>query len=285
MKKFDPKILKKLYIPPPNSHKGQNGKLLIIGGSQLFHAASLWSLTVASRIVDMVFYSSIPTNNELVKEAKKEFRNGIVVPRSKIHDYINEADCILIGPGLPRKEGEETGDDNTEELTSSLLKRYPNKRWVIDGGSLRTIEPELISQHAILTPHPKEFETLKLKIKNEKLKMKMQNLKLEEQVQFFAKEFSCIVLLKGPVDVISNGSETVEVKGGNAGMTKGGTGDVLAGLVAALYCKNEAFLSAAAGSFINKKAGELLFKKAGYYFNASDLANETPKVMKEFLPQ
>ena len=66
-------------------------------------------------------------------------------------------------------------------------------------------------------------------------------------------------------------------------MTKGGTGDVLAGLVAALYCKNEAFLSACAGSYINKKAGENLFKRVGYYFNASDLADEIPRVMKELL--
>jgi len=285
MENFDPEKLKKLYIPPPNSHKGQNGKLLIIGGSQLFHAASLWSLTVASKIVDMVFYSSVPVNNELVKEAKKEFRNGIVIPRSKIEDYINEADCILIGPGLPRKEGEEMGDDDTGTLTTQLLRKYPKKKWVIDGGSLQAVQPEIITSNSILTPHRKEFELLKLKIKNEKLKMKMQNLKLEEQVQVFAKEFNCVILLKGRVDIVSDGSKTIEIEGGNAGMTKGGTGDVLAGLVAALYCKNDAFLSAVAGSFINKKAGESLFKKVGYYFNASNLANEIPKVMKEFLSQ
>lgn len=66
-------------------------------------------------------------------------------------------------------------------------------------------------------------------------------------------------------------------------MTKGGTGDVLAGLVASIYCKNDAFLSASAGSYINKKAGERLFEKVGYYFNASDLADEIPKVMKELI--
>jgi len=63
--------LKKLYIPPPDSHKGQNGKLMIIGGSHLFHAASLWALEVASRIVDMVFYSSVPENNQIVKKTKE----------------------------------------------------------------------------------------------------------------------------------------------------------------------------------------------------------------------
>jgi NAD(P)H-hydrate epimerase len=65
-------------------------------------------------------------------------------------------------------------------------------------------------------------------------------------------------------------------------MTKGGTGDVLAGLIAALYCKNDnPFLVAGIGSYINKKAGESLFKKVGYYFNSSDLVEEIPGVMKE----
>ena len=60
MNEFDVNDLKKLYVPSSSSHKGENGKLLIIGGSVLFHAASLWALQVASRIVDMVFYSSVP---------------------------------------------------------------------------------------------------------------------------------------------------------------------------------------------------------------------------------
>jgi len=280
MQGFNSQDLKNLYIPDPNSHKGQNGKLMIIGGSKLFHAASLWSLKVASRIVDMVFYSSVLENNQIVQKAKEEFRDGIVVPRNKIANYINEADCVLIGPGMPRKEGEEVGDDDTKVLTEDLLKNFPNKKWVIDGGSLQVVEPEIIPNRAVLTPHGKEFDMLKLKIKNEKLKIKIQNLKLEDQVQIFAKEYNCTVLLKGPADIVSNGEKTVQIQGGNAGMTKGGTGDVLAGLVAALYCKNEAFLTASASSFINKKAGEKLFEKVGLYFNSSDLTDEIPKVMK-----
>ena len=58
---FDTELLKKLYRPAQDSHKGQNGKLLLIGGSKLFHAASLWPLTVASRVCDMVFYASVAT--------------------------------------------------------------------------------------------------------------------------------------------------------------------------------------------------------------------------------
>lgn len=261
----------KLYIPPANSHKGQNGKLLIIGGSKLFHAASLWPLTVASRIVDMVFYSSVSENNKIVQSIKKDFRNGIVVPRSKIDDYINEADCVLIGPGLPRPEGQEKEDDDTKMLTSLLFKKYPDKKWVIDGGSLQTIDPSVIPQNSILTPHHKEFEIL-FGLKSSK-----------SNIQDMAKKYKCIILVKGPVDIVSDGIRTIEIKGGNAGMTKGGTGDVLAGLIGALYCKNDAFTSALIGSQVNKKAGDSLFKKVGYYFNASDLANEIPLVLKSLI--
>ena len=144
MQNFSKTELKKLYIPPSLSHKGQNGKLLVIAGSKLFHSSSLWVLKVASRILDMVYYSSVDENNKIVFEEKKEFRDGIIVPRDKVENYIQEADCILIGPGLPRIDGLQTGDDNTKTLTSSLLKKYPQKKWVLDGGSLQTINPEII---------------------------------------------------------------------------------------------------------------------------------------------
>ncbi|MGE5042187.1 MAG: NAD(P)H-hydrate dehydratase [Candidatus Levyibacteriota bacterium] len=267
MHEFDPSVLKSLYVPPADSHKGQNGKILIIAGSTLFHAASIWPLTVASRIVDMVFYSSVPQNNELIQKAKEDFKNGIVVPREKLDDYIREADVILIGPGLPRPEGQEPGEEDTKLLTERLLISYPDKRWVLDGGSLQTIEPEILlglNQMPILTPHQKEYETL------------LDGRDISEA----ANTYHCVILKKGVEDVIASPDQTVTVSGGNAGMTKGGTGDVLAGLAASLYCKNEAFLAACAASYINKKAGESLEKKVGLAFNASDLANEIPYVMK-----
>ena len=286
MNKFNSEEVKGLYKPPGDSHKGQNGKLLLIGGSKIFHAASLWSLKVASRIVDMVFYSSVPENNQIVQKAKQEFRDGIVVSRNKIEDYINEADCILIGPGLPRKEGKEEGDDDTKFLTEKLLKKFPNKKWVIDGGSLQVISPGILPQNSIITPHKGEFDMLfKSQIQNTKSQINSndQISEIQNEVFAMAKKYKCVILLKGETDIVCDEHEYVMIEGGNEGMTKGGTGDVLAGLVAALYCKNNAFLSACAASFINKKAGENLYQKVGYYFNSSDLVDEIPKVMKELI--
>ncbi len=270
MNNFNPEDLKKLYVPPSDSHKGQNGKMLLIGGSHLFHAASLWALTIASKFVDMVFYSSVPENNEIVQRAKEEFRNGIVVPRGKIDDYAQEADCILIGPGLPRPDGQEIGDEDTKALTEKLFIKYVHKKWVIDGGSLQVISPEILPKNSIITPHGKEFEKLFGQVPTPKNAKEM------------AERFGIIILLKGEKDIVCSPTECVEISGGNAGMTKGGTGDVLAGLVAALACKNDLFLSAKVGSYINKKAGESLYEKVGYNFNASDLVDEIPLVMKNF---
>jgi len=290
MEGFNIADLKKLYVPSKDSHKGQNGKLMVIGGSVLFHAASLWSLKIASRIVDMVFYSSVDSNNIIVQKEKEEFMDGIIVPRDKIEHYIDEADVVLIGPGLPRENGIEKGDDDTKLLTETLLQKYKEKKWVVDGGSLQTMGLEFIPQNAILTPHHGEFETLKLKSQNSKVKNAIQNSNLEKQVEVFAKEYNCVVLLKGEVDIVCSPFDSAQGKirctrilGGNAGMTKGGTGDVLAGLVAALYCKNDAFLSASCGSYVNKKAGEELYKKVGLYFNSSDLVDEIPVVMKKLI--
>ncbi len=292
----------KIYIPQKDSHKGQNGRLLIIGGSQLFHSASLWSLKVASRIVDLVHYCSVLENNKIVQKLKEEFRDGIVVPRSEIESYIEEDDCVPIGPGMVRTENVTMKQFNNETmnlkdinkiedeglqtyfLTKYLLQKYPKKRWVIDAGALQMMEASWIPRNAILTPHHKEFDNLKLKIKNPSFAKAIgDEEKVEDQAMLLAKEFNCTVLLKGEKDIIASKDKMEIVTGGNAGMSKGGTGDVLAGLVAALYCKNDPFLAALAGSRINKRAGDDLFKKSGYWFNASDLADQIPQTMKELL--
>ncbi len=274
MKTVSVQDIASLYMPPPGSHKGQNGRLLIIGGSHLFHAASLWALTVASRIVDLVHYSSVPENNELVAAAKQEFRNGIVVPRNDVEEYIQEDDCILIGPGMTR-------DTETEKLTNTLLARYPTKQWVIDAGALQMMDLGNIPKGAILTPHHKEFALMSEKAKNKDFLLLPTD---EKKAEWFAASYQCIVLLKGEKDIVcAKGQEARVIVGGNPGMTKGGTGDVLAGLVAALACKNDPFLAAIAGSFINKQAGDALYARVGPYFHATDLANEIPVTMKQLL--
>jgi len=297
------RYLTDFILPEPNSHKGQNGKLLIIGGSDLFHAASRWSLDIASKFVDMVFYSSIPSNNQLVQEAKGKFWNGIVIDRDDLESYLKEADCVLIGPGMTRER-------DTKELVDALLKKYPEKKWVIDAGALQMIDVSLLNKNCIITPHRQEFLNLKERVEEmlqqdlQKYKRKVLNRKsevgwtlngLNDEYLLLSLEIQgATIVRKGIVDVIARqdpvclerGHHTLHVQeelelieGGNAGMTKGGTGDVLAGLIAALYCKHSAFTAAVLGSYFNKKAGDDLYKEVGPNFNSSDLVNQIPKTI------
>jgi NAD(P)H-hydrate epimerase len=244
-----------------NSRKGQNGKVLLIGGSELFHAASRWSLDVLSAMVDMVFYSSVPSNNELIREAKKEFWDGVVVPRDEVESYLAEADVVLIGPGMTR-------DSETENIVNHLLSKYPNKKWVIDAGALQMVDPNLLNQNCIITPHHQEYERLLAKCSS-----------LAE-----LKNKGVTILLKGEVDNVTRGVSQEKVEGGNPGMTKGGTGDALAGLIAGLYVfTDDPFVAAVIGSHVNKMAGDELYKKVGPFFKTSDLVQEIPVVLKQVL--
>lgn len=318
--------LSQIKIPQQGSHKGQNGKLLIIGGSSLFHAASKWSLDIASKFVDMVFYSSVPENNELITEAKQSFWNGIVVNRDVVEDYVEEADCILIGPGMTRT-------DDTAEITNHLLEKYADKKWVVDAGALQMVDPNLLNENCIITPHKLELQKiyrkrvlqLSTKLKNGSYEGNFEGevystsenwndkpLWFEDQIIYYLNNYKNLnedaqrnfknkflhaakilhgatIVAKGDIDFILswnknyNDSEMIVITGGNPGMTKGGTGDVLAGLVAALYCTHDAKTAAVVASYVNKAAGDALYEKVGPYFNASDLVEEIPGVMWKLL--
>jgi NAD(P)H-hydrate epimerase len=113
------------------------------------------------------------------------------------------------------------------------------------------MRPTSTSQNCI-TPHQQEMDNL-----------------VQKRSRFSSKNYnSPICLLKGPVDRIlisknhslSTKTTLIEITGGNAGMTKGGTGDVLAGLLAALYCQSDALTSTIIASYINKKAADTLYE-------------------------
>ena len=284
---FNPEIIKRLYQPAADSHKGQNGRLLVIGGSKLFHTSIFWAAEVASKMVDLVHFTSPANeNNELVRQKiKSGFWEGIVVDWGQVDDYIREDDSVLIGPGMERGK-------MTRQIINDLLTKYPDKRWVVDGGALQEVEPRLLNGNMIITPHQGEFARLASKIQDThatssgQARYKIQDWNnIEERAEktgLLSKQLDRVTILtKGQIDVVCRGEEVVVVAGGNAGMTKGGTGDVLAGLVAGLYCKNEAFLAAQVGSYVNKKAGEALAEKVGEHFNAQDLVGMVPSQLHQ----
>ncbi len=286
---FDKEKIKDLWVPDSERSKFDAGQVVIIGGSRLFHGAPFLALKAASRIVDMVYFSSFEEDKEVANNIKTGLSSFIWVTREEVGEYIEKSDAVLIGPGLMRyeKEDGQKGDRidgegrKTRELTRKLLERYKEKRWVVDGGSLQVIEPELIPSGAVVTPNQKEFEMLfgeKVDVKNEDEMV----LKASNQ----ASRHECVVVLKGPSSVVTNGEKSYLIRGGSSGLAKGGTGDVLAGLIVGLMARNESVLAACVANWLIKRAGERLEEERGEMFNADDVADMVTlvwgKVMSSF---
>jgi len=288
--------LDNFYLPAPFSHKGDNGKVLVIGGSRLFHSASLWAAEIASHLVDIVHYSSTEENNQIFLSLKKFFRNGIVIKKEDLLNYVEEDDAILIGPGILRKKIKSdelrvksyTGildiDDEVEYtfcLIKYLIDSYPDKKFVFDAGALQIMDKQWLlklNQPAVITPHQQEFN----KLFGIHLKGKSINEK-KSIVKKTAQEYHCVILLKAVVDIVSDGKKVYVIEGGNAGLTKGGTGDVLAGLVLALLAKRDQLFSAVTASYLLKKSGDELFNTKGYWYNIDDIMGKIPELMKKII--
>jgi len=289
-------FLDKLSLPREKSHKGQNGKVLVIGGSTLFHSSPIWAAEIASHFADMVHFSSTQENNEIITSLKKSFRDGMIIHQKDIPDYVAEDDAVLVGPGMVRSEianfkiqiskFKDIIDIQDEaqyarELTHYLFFNFPEKRFVVDAGALQMIDKawlKLLKQPAIITPHQFEFERL--------FGISVANLSSDEkkvQIKKAALENNCVILLKSIDDFISDGDTVIQVIGGNQGLTKGGTGDILAGLVVSLYAKNDPIESAVIASFVLKKAAEKLSQSKGHWYNTSNLLEIIPDVLTELV--
>jgi NAD(P)H-hydrate epimerase len=252
-------IFKKLYLPPKKSHKGDNGIITIIAGSKQYHGSAVLAIKAASYFVDLIYFYSVQENQRLLHELKAGVSEFIAIHHD-LQSKILKSDAVLIGPGM------EVNQKN-RIFINNLLKHNKNKKFILDAGAIRMADKKLLSENIILTPHKDEYKALFGK----------------SDILAMAKKYGCIILLKGETDVICNSRKKYYNKGGNAGLTKGGTGDVLAGLITALAAKNECFLAAFSGAFFNKKAGDSLYKKKGYYYNATDLTEELPKIAYYFL--
>jgi hydroxyethylthiazole kinase-like uncharacterized protein yjeF len=294
-------FFKKFNLPKEDSHKGQNGKVLIIGGSSLFHAASLWAAEVASYFVDMVHYCSTEENEKIFLNLKTKFRNGIVISRKNLVDYVKEDDVILVGTGMIRDnnlklkiKNEKLKIKNKNELiqikdealytyfmTNFLIENFPEKKFVFDAGALQMMEKEWLLKlktPAIITPHQKEFENLF----GEKI-IDLDFDKKVELVKKYAKKYQVIILLKAGKDIVSDGEQVYVIEGGNQGLTKGGSGDVLAGLALSFYVRNLPLESAIFSSVLLKVSADKLFLTNGYWYNINNLIERIPQVLKTII--
>lgn len=287
------KSVSKIYRPGVRSHKGQNGRLLIIGGSSIFHAASLWSAQVASHFVDLTHYSSTVENQQIFINLKSKFADGIIIPKEKLLEYVEEDDCILVGPGMERGQIDESKfatlsfeqilplkdeAEYTYYLIKFLTHNYAHKQFVFDAAALQMMKPEWLKElekKAVLTPHAKEFHKL--------FGVEINHENREEVIKNKAAEFNCIILLKDVEDFVSDGTLVVTITGGNEGLAKGGSGDALAGLTASFATKSPSLDSAVIASYIEKTSAEKLYKTLGPYFNTTQLIEQIPETATTLL--
>jgi NAD(P)H-hydrate epimerase len=261
-----------------NSHKGQNGNVLVVGGSNEYSGAPALAALSALRSGADISIVACPTS---VASPIRSYSPDLIVKglsdnyinfddTSKILEISKKADSMVIGCGIGMEE-------ETSLALNEMIEKI-QKPIVIDADALKILDSNLISEHRneiVLTPHKAEFKAFFGVDIPEKLSQKI------DIVSEYSKECTCTVVLKGNVDIISNGESVKLNDTGNPGMTVGGTGDVLAGLIGGLLAQgHNAYESAYLGAFINGTAGDIAKKEYGYNYLASDVLKYIPKVFR-----
>lgn len=256
---------KALNFPGHKSKKGDVGNLLMISGFEQYHGAMLYALKAASKIIDIVYVYTSDENQKYVNKLKSKTAEFVAIDDWR--KALNKVEVILIGPGLGRSKF-------AYEMVERVLEA--KKKVVMDADAISLIDKKLrglLRSGVILTPHKKEFE-------------RAFGLKpTDKNVEKVMKKSGLTVVLKGAVDVVGNRDWGIKYNyTGNVGMTKGGTGDVLAGLTAALYSvTDDPYLAAASGAFVNGLAGDEIYKKVGRFYDADDLLKQLPKTLVKLL--
>jgi len=273
-----------LYRRDLKSKKGDSGKVLVIAGGAYTGAPALAGMAalrtgcdIAAVAAPQKIYDAVASFSPelIVKKLPTDLLSEENIPILK--DIIAAHDTVIIGPGL--------GNDPVVLKTAAELIPQIQKA-VIDADALR---PEIINAlerrphksgtEIILTPHYGEFCRLAdyYGIKTAKKREENTVAEIEDAAAAICEKLSATVLLKGAPDLICGDKENIRYNAtGNSGMTIGGTGDVLAGIVGGLLSKNKAFESACCGAFICGKAGDMVFEKKGNSLVPSDILKKIP---------
>lgn len=278
-----------------NSHKGENGRVLIIGGSLEYYGApvlaGLGALHSGCDLVTLVvpecnfevtrsLYPDFIVRKFSAKTDERDEGGNFLTGESAsmISEMTRECHALLIGPGLgERKE--------TIEAVMRILQSVKIP-CVLDASAmyaLKKIPVFPLSQPIIVTPHLNEFQKL---IDRDFFSRDSEQVRQKKMLylQTVSKDLHINIVLKGPEDfVTSDQGETVLNTTGNAGMTVGGSGDVLAGFIVSLIAQGAApYCACQAAAHIFGLVGEDLFRQKGYGYCASDLAFHIPFVLKKF---
>ena len=280
-------ILKNIYKKrPPEARKYDFGLLLVIGGSGFYSGSPALSALAAFKSgVDMVRIIAPKRAADIIASftpdlaayplegdwLKKDHLATLLTLTESAKAVSRGKAAVVIGGGMGRSE--ETQEAILEYLSQVSLPV------VIDADAIHALEknPEIIKGKPFLvTPHTYEFFVL--------TKKEIYQLPEEEKIKMVREEAARLqttILLKGPIDIISNGKEVALNKTGSPLMTVGGMGDTLAGIAGALIARGiTPFEAAQAAAYINGIAGERAGKKLGESVMATDLIEAIPEVIK-----
>jgi NAD(P)H-hydrate epimerase len=188
-----------------------------------------------------------------------------------IKPFIKKSSAVVIGPGLGLH-------NETIRFVNKIIKiiEKVNIPFLIDADGIKAFAKykRKLNTSAVLTPHIKEYEILTGKTAPDELE------KRSFSCQKTASELGAVILLKSNIDIISNGKNTKVNFTGNPGMTVGGTGDILSGVVGAFLAQgSDIFRASVAGAFVNGAAGDFVSLEKGYHMVATDLLDWIPIII------
>lgn len=277
-------IRKAFPVRDRNSHKGLNGKVLIVGGSIEYYGAPLLSALGSLYSGADLVYLFVPESNFdvtrslypdfIVKKFPGQYLTHTGV--SEILKLATKCDSVLIGPGMYDRE----------VTVRAILELIENLQipTVLDSTAievLKLVKEVPLSQPIVVCPHKNEFENLTLK--------NIKELGSEEDlikfVRTIATEMKINILLKSPKDIIASSDGNLSFnKNGNAGLTVGGSGDVLGGVIASMIAQGVTpYEACQIAAYVIGYTGDYLYKQKDYCFSATDLALELPFTIRHIL--
>ncbi|MEE9406413.1 MAG: NAD(P)H-hydrate dehydratase [Candidatus Aenigmarchaeota archaeon] len=261
----------------PWCHKGDFGHLLVIGGSKLYSGSPALAAMGAIKVgADLVLVAAPKRAADIIAGLGPDM---ITYPLKG--DYVNawhlkellkfseKADAVVMGGGMGKNA-------HVFGFVPRFLKSV-KVPCVVDADAIHAFSkrPVTLRGGCVFTPHSHEFFILSGTKPSEKIK------KRTEQVKALAKKLNATVLLKGHIDVISDGRQAAINKTGNPCMTKGGTGDTLVGILGGLLARGTgSFDAACASAWINGRAGDIAAKEFGEGLMAMDVVNNIHKVIR-----
>jgi len=264
----------------PTAHKGDFGRLLVVGGSSVYSGAPALAALAALEVgVDLAYVAApreaaqaISSYSPNLITFKLEGESLSLKHLRTLKPLIEKCTALILGPGL------ETRKETLRALPKILaLAEAYRKPMLLDADGLKLFAQlkRKAETACVLTPHRGEFKIL-TGVET------LGNLKeAGEAVKKAAANFNATILLKAPVDVVSDGEKVKYNRTGGPAMTVGGTGDVLAGIVGGFLAMGvPPFEAAVAGAFINGAAGDLAYKRKGPHLKATDLLAEIPHLIE-----